>query len=568
MININDWRHYSPQTLIDFVKVYDDSAESLNRIEKAYIFAEDKHQYQPPRDSGEPFISHPVACANFLAIMRMDIDSIVAGLLHDTLEDTDATYPEIKEKFGSDVAILVADVTKFNRLEDANLDDFRLQIDINDPGELEMLNRRKFIETILLDPRSGIIKGSGDRIHNMLTLEFKTPMKQQEKARETLDVYAPLMHYYGIYRTQQLLEDSSLKYLSPEHQDVYKTIAANRQIVKDKNLPFLNDILQSIIEEIRKNIKMVGHYDSTEMLHKSEEELLNETILVGESLSRSRIKHVYGIYDAFRKIKNFQTVDKAELDIINGMAKDEQYFDMIHDLRVIKLIMKDEISCWLARKILCDMYPPIDKYQHNYIANPKYNGYQSFHETASINGKLVQFQIRTEKQEHRNTYGLAWESYKFQGPNTRERILEEFKKYPIYGRLAELSRDRTIKTLGEYGHSLESNVLKVNEISVIDKISGRTRSIKEGSTIHDFAYLIGGHKGDHLSKAIVNDVVYTFPVDEKGNIDFDSYPFDLKLEPGDEIYVEFDEKINCKKPKRDLSSSSAKKLTNISEEVE
>lgn len=576
MIDINDWRHYSPQTLIDFVKIYDDSARSLNKIEKAYLFAEDKHKNQPPRDSKEPFITHPVACANFLAIMRTDIDSIVAGLLHDTLEDTDATYPEIKEKFGSDVAHLVVDVTKISRLEDANLDDIRLQVDINNPEELELLNRKKFADTIIEDPRSGIIKGSGDRLHNMLTIGYKTPIKQQAKARETLDLYAPLMNGYGIYRTQQILEDTSLKHLSPTHANIYNTILSSRECIKDRELPFLNDVLQSIIDEIRKNIKMVGHYDFSEMAHKSEEELLNETILVGDRFSRARIKHVYGIYDAFRKMRpkdekqeaddeNTMSEEEKEFAYIETQAKDIQNFDKIHDLRVIKLIMKDEISCWLARKILCDMYPPIDKYQHNYIANPKSNGYRSFHETVSINGKLVQFQIRTEEQEYRNTYGFAWELYKYQGPHARERIVKAFKNYPLYHGLYRVVHDETIQTLGEYRHLLDSEALKVKEMPVIDRISGRTRSIKEGSTIHDFAYLIGGHKGDHLSKAIVNDVLYTFDKDENGNIDFSSYPFDLKLQKGDEIYVEFDEKINCPKPNSDLASSSSKKLLNTAE---
>ena len=564
MIDINDWRHYSETTLMDFIKLYDNNPQSLRKVEEAYGFAYDKHKNQRPRASGEPYITHPVAAANFLAIMRMDIDSICAGLLHDTLEDTDATYPEIRENFGEDVANLVAGVTKLNRCEDMDLDSLRMQIDVNDPTTLYTLTLKNFVDSMLYDPRTPIIKGAGDRNHNMLTVGYKTPIKQQEKSRETLEVYAPLMNWYGIYRVQQLLEDTSFKHLSQQHSYLYNKILMRRNRIKAENKPFLDDILQSIIEEIRKNIKVVGHYDSADMKRKSEDELLYETILVGDKLSRSRIKHVYGIYDAFRKM---MPEGKDEFSYVDQMVENEEDFEKIHDLRVVKLIMKDEISCWMARMILCDMFPPIDKYQHNYIANPKSNMYQSFHETVSIDGHLVQFQIRTEEQEHRNTYGFAWELYKYQGENTRERILEAFKKYPIYSRLVALSENEEIQTLNDYRHILDSEVLNVKEITVTDRNTGRARAIKEGSTIHDFAYLIAGHDGDHLSKAIVNDTVYTFRSDEYGNIDFSFNPFYLKLQQGDEIYVEFDENINCPKPNSDFEPATSKKLSNTPGEV-
>ena len=562
MIDINDWRNYTYETLIGFVKEYKTSKYALDKIKHAYEFAANAHA-GVYRQSGEPYIVHPVDVANILAIMRTDVSTICAGLLHDVIEDTPYTYEDIKKEFGRDIAKIVLGVTKINRAEDVDLSTLHMQIDVTNPEEIENLNRKKIAETIKEEPRAGIVK-LADRTDNMLTIGYKTPLKQQSKSVETLDLYAPVANGFGIYKIQQILEDTSFKHLSSSHAYTYNRILMKRNKLKYIDEPFLNDILQNIINAIRDNIKIVGHYDEKDMEKKTIDELLNETILVGDAFSRVRIKHVYGIYDAFKKM---MPEGANEDEYMNQMLHDEQNLEKIHDLRVVKLIMKDEISCWMARMILCKLYPPIDKYQKNYIANPKSNMYQSFHETCYINGKLVQFQIRTVEQEYRNTYGFAWELYKYEGINARSKILKEFKQYPLYQRLEELAHNESITSLGMYRNLLENEVLKVREITVIDKSSGRTIPIKEGSTIHDYAYQIMGYVAEHLFRAIVNDVVYEFKKDENGNIDFSSYPFYLKLKQGDEIYIELNENIHCPRPIAEYTPSLNKKLVNKPEEV-
>lgn len=570
IVDIDEWHDYLEKALMSYVKEYITNESDIAKIKRAYNFAFKAH-LGAFRDSKEPYIVHPVAVANILAIMHTDVSSICAGLLHDVIEDTPYNYDDIKKRFGTDVAQIVLGVTKISRAEDVDPNTLDMQIDMNNPEEIENLNRKKIAEAILKEPRSGIVK-LADRTSNMLTIGYKTPLKQQSKSVETLDLYAPIANGFGIYKIQQILEDTSFKHLSSVHAYSYNMLLMKRNRLKEKDEPFLNEILQKIIETMKDNIKIVGHYDEKDMESKTVDELLNETILVGDNLSRVRIKHVYGIYDAFMKMMPNNTGDPAsealtEEQYINQMLHDPESLEKIHDLRVVKLIMKDEISCWMARMILCSLYPPIDKYQHNYIANPKSNMYKSFHETCYINGKLVQFQIRTVEQEYRDTYGFAWDLYKFNGKNAKKKILEEFKKYPLYHRLDELAHNKNITSLGMYRDLLENEVLKIKEIPVIDKNTGITIFIKEGSTIHDFVYLMKGNDGDHLAKAIVNDVTYEFPKDKNGNIDYASYPFYLKLKAGDEIYYELDKNVRCVKPISEITHSSSKKLINKPEEV-
>lgn len=581
--DMNEWHDYLEESLMGYVKEYITDEADIAKIKRAFEFAFEAHK-DAERDSKEPYIVHPVAVANILAIMHTDVSTICAGLLHDVIEDTPYTYEDIRRRFGKDVAEIVLGVTKISRAEDVDPNTLNMQIDMNNPEEIENLNRKKIAEAILKEPRSAIVK-LADRTSNMLTIGYKTPIKQQSKSVETLDLYAPLANGFGIYKVQQVLEDASFKHLSPVHTYAYNVLLMKRNRLKEKDEPFLNEILQNIIKAMKDNIKVVGHYDDKDMKDKTPEELLNETILVGDNLSRVRIKHVYGIYDAFMKMMP-KAIEESKAKAEEAMAKGEEApevlteetylnqelhnpesLEKIHDLRVVKLIMKDEISCWMARMILCSLYPPIDKYQHNYIANPKSNMYKSFHETCSINGKLVQFQIRTVEQEYIDTYGAAWNLYRFKGKNAKKKILEEFKKYPLYQRLDDLAHNKSVTSLDMYRNLLENDALKVKEIQVIDKNTGRTVSIKEGSTIHDFVYAMEFNEGIHLSKAIVNDVPYTFPVDEDGNVDYTFYPFYLKLQPGDEIYYELDKSIRCPKPISEIVHSPSKKLINTPEEV-
>lgn len=547
--NINDWQNYTIATLIDYVKKYDNRPESIDKITGAYKMAFDAHKGVMRDDHKTPYIMHPVAVANFLAIMRVDIDTICAGLLHDVVEDTDIKKERIEEDFGKDVANIVDGVTKINKLED--IDPSTLNISLNDknPDNLRMLNRKKIVDSLLSDPRIIIVKLC-DRLHNMLTIENKTPVKQKAKAIETLSLYVPLANKLGIYRIQQILEDISLKCIDPV---LYYRILLSRNSLKNEYMPLINNMLGSMINTIRDNIKRIGGYDSQDINGRSNDELLKETLFVGDNLSRARIKHVYGIYDALLRLK---PDDIDEETYVNSLVFNRETLEKIHDLRVVKLIMKDEDSCFSTLGFLHRNFRHLDKYLKDYINTPKHNMYKSLHSTVlTEDGKFVQFQIRTLEQEYRNTYGLAWELYKFEGENTRERILDEFKKYPAYKKLLDITEDKSVLDLEGYQSLINREILNTKEITVINKATGENISIRDDATIHDFAFLIGGNLGNHLVRATVNDI--TYELNGKGK---NEYPFGVRLNSGDEISVEFDENVLCPRPVVDSRHNKLEKM--------
>lgn len=552
MRKINDWQNYSLETLINYVEKYDQRPESIKRIIKAYNMADNAHK-GVKRASGKPYITHPVAVANFLAIMRVDIDSICAGLLHDVVEDTEITKEDIKLEFGDDVAEIVDGVTKINKLEDIDPSTLSVSLDEKNPENLRMLNRKKIIDSLLYDPRIIIVK-LADRLHNMLTIGYKTPIKQKSKAAETLELYVPLANKLGIYRIQQELEDASLKCIEPY---IYNRLMIIREKIKDDCSPFLNTMLSEMVCEIDDNLKIIGHYDQSELDSRNKKDLLNETIILGDDASRTRIKHIYGIYEALSKMKPEEEKDTSEY--IKRLLFDKDSFEEIHDLRVIKLIMKDEDSCYSLIRYLHQKYGNVQNRFKDYIYSPKYNMYQSLHTTVSNDGKYVQFQIRTLEQEYRDTYGLAWELYKFEGEHTRERILEEFKKYPAYKKLLDIKENKEVSDLESYQSLIKKEILNTSEITVINADNGKSITIRDDATIRDFAYLIGGPLGDHLVRATLNDKVYELEI-QNGVVNLEKYPFGIRLRDGDEISVEFNENIWCPAPNTDIVPKKKKRL--------
>lgn len=551
--NINDWQNYSLETLINYVKQYDKRPESIAKIEKAYLEAEKAHN-GVKRASGKPYISHPLAVANFLAIMRVDIDSICAGLLHDVIEDTSVTKEEIEKEFGKDVAEIVEGVTKISNLDEVDYGTLHLSLDKKNPNSLRMLNKKKIIDSLLYDPRIIIVK-LADRLHNMLTIGYKTPVKQKQKAAETLELYVPLANKLGIYKIQQELEDASLKCIESY---IYNRLMIIRERIKNECSPFLNSMLSEMVVEIDDNLKIIGHYDQSEIDSRDREDLVRETIILGDNASRTRIKHIYGIYDALCKMKPKDIKDKDINSYIRSILFNADAFEGIHDLRVIKLIMKDEDSCYSLIRFLHKKYGNVQNRFKDYIYNPKYNMYKSLHTTVSHDGKYVQFQIRTLEQEYRDTYGLAWELYKYEGENTRERILEEFKKYPAYQKLIDIRNNGGVSDLEGYQNLIEQEILNTKEITVINKANGKNVTIRDGATIRDFAYLVLGPLGDHLVKAVLNDVVYELEI-KNGVVNTKKIPFDIRLQDGDEIKVEYDEKIWCPRQNTDIGKKPRKK---------
>lgn len=367
MITIDD--------LLEMVKEY--NQEDLCKIRKAYEMADDLHKGQM-RQSGEPYISHPLNVSYILAEMHADSDTLCAALLHDTLEDTSATKEEIASEFNDEVAKLVDGVTKISKMN------FSSKKDQN------MANTRKIITGITEDVRIIIIK-LADRLHNMRTLEFKSEFKQKENSLETMEIFVPLAYYIGAYRIKSELEDISLQYLKPE---MYKKIEEKKTIIEEDSSKCLKDMLVTI---------------STMLDNR---EIPNEI--------KVRTKNIYGIY--------------------KRLSEGHKLSD-IHDLLSLKVMVDGIENCYQTLGMVHSKYPPINDKFKDYICNPKTNMYQSLHTTVfGEDEKLVQTQIRTFDMDKTASFGLTayWDINK---GNARDNMQNDLKsKYQFFKSLIEIDK--------------------------------------------------------------------------------------------------------------------------------
>ena len=367
MITIDD--------LLEMVKEY--NQEDLCKIRKAYEMADDLHKGQM-RQSGEPYISHPLNVSYILAEMHADSDTLCAALLHDTLEDTSATKEEIASEFNDEVAKLVDGVTKISKMN------FSSKKDQN------MANTRKIITGITEDVRIIIIK-LDDRLHNMRTLEFKSEFKQKENSLETMEIFVPLAYYIGAYRIKSELEDISLQYLKPE---MYKKIEEKKTIIEEDSSKCLKDMLVTI---------------STMLDNR---EIPNEI--------KVRTKNIYGIY--------------------KRLSEGHKLSD-IHDLLSLKVMVDGIENCYQTLGMVHSKYPPINDKFKDYICNPKTNMYQSLHTTVfGEDEKLVQTQIRTFDMDKIASFGLTayWDINK---GNARDNMQNDLKsKYQFFKSLIEIDK--------------------------------------------------------------------------------------------------------------------------------
>ena len=353
--------------LLTKVARYDLSSSEM--IKKAYDFADSEHQGQF-RQSGEAYITHPLNVALILADMYADADTICAGLLHDTLEDTNATKEEIAELFNRDVANLVDGVTKLAKMN------------FSSKEEQNLANTRKIITSITSDVRIIIIK-LADRLHNMRTLGFKSEFKQKENALETMEIFVPLAYYIGAYQIKSELEDLSLRYLQP---DIYKRIDEQKKIVEESSKPCIAEIVCKI------------------------KKLLDDKNIPNDL--KVRTKNIYGIYKRL---------------------KEGHKLSDIHDLIALKLLVDSIENCYQTLYLVHSAYHPINERFKDYICNPKTNMYQSLHTTIfGPDDRLVQTQIRTFDMDKTATYGLTayWNSEK---GNARDAMQEDLKnKYQFF----------------------------------------------------------------------------------------------------------------------------------------
>ena len=328
------------QDLIERVRKYHPS-DDISMIEKAYRLADNAHQGQV-RKSGEPYIIHPLCVAIILADLELDKETIVAGLLHDVVEDTVMTEEDLRREFGDDVALLVDGVTKLEKIplsgSNGEQSDAKL--------EMQAENLRKMFLAMAKDIRVIMIK-LADRLHNMRTLKYKTPESQQRIAKETLEIYCPIAQRLGISKLKIELDDLSLKYLEPDiYYDLVDKIAV-RKSVREK-------YIQGIVDEVSEHIKNAGI----------------------EAKVDGRVKHFFSIY---KKMKN-----------------QHKTLDQIYDLFAVRIIVETVKDCYAALGVIHEMYKPIPGRFKDYIAMPKANMYQSLHTTLiGSNGQPFEIQIRT-----------------------------------------------------------------------------------------------------------------------------------------------------------------------------
>ena len=425
--------------LIEKIKEYNE--EELETINRAYFYAKTLHQNQY-RQSGEPYITHPLNVAYILAEMHADGDTLCAGLLHDTLEDTHITKEDIAHEFNKDVANLVDGVTKMSKM---NFSSKQAQ---------NMANTRKIIIGITEDVRIIIIK-LADRLHNMRTLKYLTRDRQIANANETMELYAPLANRLGMYSLKWELEDLSFKYLYPED---YRELVEGIDRKREERLKFIDMIMDQIRVAVKKQ-----HI---------------------EAEITGRAKHLYSIY---RKIK-----------------RDNITLDQVYDLFALRVIVNSIKDCYAVLGIVHELYNPMPGRFKDYISVPKPNMYQSLHTTLiGPKGTPFEVQIRTWDMHRIAEYGIAahW-AYKeasFMG-NKKANVKVEEDKLSWLRETLEWQKD--MQDPDEFLNTLKTELFE-DEVYVFTP-KGKIIALPKGSIPIDFAYYIHAEIGNHMTGAKIN----------------------------------------------------------------
>ena len=462
---INEKKDYEkPDELYDMliarIRQYHPSTD-ISMIEKAYELAKKAHGNQC-RKSGEPYIVHPLWVAIILANLEMDKETIVAGMLHDVVEDTEVTDGEIEKEFGKEVALLVDGVTKLGQLSYSS-----------DKLEVQAENLRKMFLAMAKDIRVIIIK-LADRLHNMRTLQFMTPAKQKEKAKETMDIYAPIAQRLGISKIKTELDDLALKYSQPE---VFFDLVAQINARKTEREEFVDQI----VAEVSKHM---------------------ENAHIKCEIS-GRVKHFFSIY---RK-----------------MVNQDKTVDQIYDLFAVRIIVDSVKDCYAALGVIHEMYTPIPGRFKDYIAMPKANMYQSLHTTLmSSVGQPFEIQIRTEEMHKTAEYGIAahWK-YKETGGSSQKNIeTQAEEKLSWLRQILEWQRDMSDNR--EFLNLIKGDLDLFAEDVYCFTPQGDVKNLPNGSTPIDFAYAIHSAVGNKMVGARVNGKLV--------NIDY-------KIQNGDRIEI-------------------------------
>ena len=416
-------------------------AYNMEMIEKAYDLANEAHK-GVCRRSGEPYICHPLAVARLVLDLGMDTESIAAALLHDVVEDTPTTLDDLKAAFGEEVALLVDGVTKLTKIQFSNIE------------ELQAENLRKMLLAMSRDVRVMIIKLC-DRLHNMRTGDAWPEQKRRDKARETMEVYAPIANRLGILNVKEELEDRSLHYLDPVGYNEISKMLSER--AGEEFLAGVSGVIERRLEE---------------------------SGIEGATIKR-RVKSIYGIY---RKT-----------------IMQNKSFDEIYDIYAVRIILDTLAECYSTLGLIHDMYHPLPNRFKDYISTPKPNGYQSLHTTViGHEGIPFEVQIRTRKMDEQAEYGVAahWK-YK-EGLDGHDKLDE---------RLAWVSQllenQRVSEDSGNLLHDLKSDLLPEEVFAFTPK--GDVINLPAGATCIDFASAIHSAVGNRMVGCKVNNRIV--PID-------------------------------------------------------
>ena len=417
-------------------------SDDLSLIEKAWHVAEEAHKGQL-RKSGEPYVIHPLCVGIILADLEMDKETIAAGILHDVVEDTDATVEDVRREFGDDVALLVDGVTKLGQV------DYKVE-----KVEIQAENLRKMFLAMAKDIRVIIIK-LADRLHNMRTLQYMRPEKQLEKACETMDIYAPLAQRLGISRIKVELDDLALRYWKP---DVFADLCAQIDAKKLQREEFVS----SIAENVRKSLSEAGIKADV----------------------NGRVKHYFSIY--------------------KKMVNQDKTLDQIYDLFAIRIIVDTVSDCYAVLGLMHELYKPIPGRFKDYIAMPKPNMYQSLHTTViGGDGTPFEIQIRTAEMHRIAEYGIAahWK-YKESSSGHSVSGNQEEEKLTWLRQILEWQQDSSDNK--EFMSLLKSDLDLFSESVYCFSPQGDVKTLPNGSCTIDFAYSVHSAVGNRMIGARVN----------------------------------------------------------------
>ncbi|MBR3910678.1 MAG: bifunctional (p)ppGpp synthetase/guanosine-3',5'-bis(diphosphate) 3'-pyrophosphohydrolase, partial [Anaerotignum sp.] len=437
--------------LIEKIKTYHPSND-FSMVEKAYKLAVDAHKDQK-RKSGEPYIIHPLKVAYILAELELDMESIVAGILHDIIEDTEYSYEDISNMFSEEIAALVDGVTKLGKLSYTTKE------------EVQAENYRKMFLAMAKDIRVILIK-LADRLHNMRTLNYMKPEKQKEKAQETLDIYAPLAHRLGISKIRSEMEDLCFKYLDP---DAFFDLATKIERKKEER----DEFVQDIVKELQKKMDEAG--------------------IKGKVYGRT--KHFFSIY--------------------KKMVNQNKTMDQIYDLFAIRALVDNVKDCYAVLGIVHTMYTPMPGRFKDYIAMPKPNMYQSLHNSLiGPHGQVFEVQIRTWEMHRTSEYGIA-AHWKYKEGKANEKgnkaTRRDEEKLAWLRQIMEWQQDMADNK--EYLDTLKQdfNIFSTQVYAFTPQ--GDVIQLTKDSTPIDFAYMIHTAVGNKMVGARVNNKIV--PIDHR-----------------------------------------------------